>query len=58
MIELIVGSQQPLAKAFRKHCCNVLLPHVRQPLTNKMKKDHQQAIEEKDAATALLNDDL
>ena len=27
-------------------------------LTNKMKEDHQQAIEEKDAAIALLNDNL
>ena len=27
-------------------------------LTNKMKEDHQQAIEEKNAAIALLNDDL
>ena len=32
--------------------------HFRQQLTNKMKEDHQQAIEEKDAALTLLNDDL
>ena len=36
----------------------VLLSHVQQQLTNKMKEDHQQAIEEKDTAIALLNDDL
>ena len=43
--------QQPKTKEFRRHCCNVLLPHVRQQLTNKMK-------EEKYATIALLNDDL
>ena len=32
--------------------------HFQQQLTNKMKEDHQQAIEEKDAALTLLNDDL
>ena len=37
---------------------SVLLPHVRQQLTNKMKEDHQQAIEKKDATIASLNDDL
>ena len=47
----------------------MVFPQIRQQLTNKIKKDHQQAIEEiqgqhqqaireKDAAIALLNDDL
>ena len=58
MYELLFSSQQPKAKDFRRHCCNVLFPHVRQQLTSKMKEDHQQAIEEKDEAIALLNDDL
>ena len=35
-----------------------MFPHVWQQLKNKMKEDHQQAIEEKDATLALLNDDL
>ena len=52
------SSQQPKAKDFRKHCCYVLFPHVRQQLTSKMKEDHQQAIEEKDAAIPFLSDDL
>ena len=56
--ELLFSSQQPKAKDFRRHCCNVLFPYVWQQLTNKMKENHQQAIEEKDAAVALLNDDL
>ena len=58
MYELLFSSQQPKAKEFRRHCCSVLLSHVQQQLTNKMKEDHQQAIEEKDTAIALLNDDL
>ena len=48
MYKLVFGSQQPKAKDFRKHCFNVLFPHVRQQITNKMKEEHQQAIEEKD----------
>ena len=45
---MVFGSQQPKLKAFRKHCCNVLFPHVRQQLTNKIHEEHQQVIEEKD----------
>ena len=80
MCELIFGSQQPKAKAFRKHCCNVLFSHVGQQLSDmshameievltgrvqpleftngEEPQAHQQAIEEKDATIALLNDDL
>ena len=28
MYKLIFGSQQPKAKEFRKHCCNVMFPRV------------------------------
>ena len=56
--EIVFSCQQRKAKDFRRHCCNVLFPHVQQQLTNKMKEDHQQAIEEKDATIAFLNDDL
>ena len=55
---MIFSSQQPKAKESRRHCCNVLFSHVRQQLTNKMKEDHQEAIEEKDSALALLTDNL
>ena len=48
MSEMLFSSQQPKAKDFRKHCCNVLFPHVPQQLTNKMKEDHQQAITDRD----------
>ena len=65
MYELLFSSQQPLAKKLRKHYCKVMFPHIRKQLTNKMVEEHQKAIrerenviEEKDAAIALLNDDL
>ena len=76
MYELLFSSQQPKAKDFRRHCFNVLFPHVQQQVSDKShameiedltdriqapeftNEAHQQAIEEKDAVTALLNDDL
>ena len=69
MYEPLFSSQQPKAKDFRKHCCNVLFPHVRQQLTNKMEEDHQQTItgiqeehqlviHENGQAVSLLNDNL
>ena len=48
MYELVFSSQQPLAKKFRKHCCNVMFPHIRKQLVDKMQEDHQKAIEERD----------
>ena len=48
MYELLFSSQQPKATDFRKHCFNVLFPHVRQQLTDKIKEEHQQVTEEKD----------
>ena len=44
MYELLFSSQQPKAKDFREHCCNMLFPHIRQQLTDKMENDHQLAI--------------
>ena len=58
MYEIVFSSQQSKAKDFRRHCCNVLFPHLRQQLTNKMREHHQQVIKEKDVATPLLSDDL
>ena len=76
MHEIVFSSQQPKAKAFRKHCCNMLFPQVWQQLSDKshameiedltghiqalefMNEAHQQTIEQKDSAIALLNDDL
>ena len=48
MYEIVFSSQQPKAKDFRRHCCNVLFPHFRQQFTNKIREEHQQAIEKKD----------
>ena len=48
MCELVFSSHQPLAKKFRKHCCNVMFPHIRKQLVDKMQEDHQKAIEERD----------
>ena len=48
MYELLFSSQQPKAKEFRRHSCNVFFPQIRWQLTNKMKGEHQQTIEEKD----------
>ena len=35
MHEIVFSSQQPKAKNFRRHCFNVLFPHVRQQLSDK-----------------------
>ena len=48
MHELLFSSQKPKTKDFKRHCCNVIFPQIRQCFTKKMKEDHQQAIEEKD----------
>ena len=69
MYELLFSSQQPLAKAFRKYCCNTMFPQIRQKLTDKIQEEHQQAfagiqeehqlaIVEHEQAITLLNDDL
>ena len=48
MYEMVFSSQQPKTKDFSRHCFNVLFPQIWQQLTNKMKQEHQQPIEEKD----------
>ena len=73
MYELAFTSQQKKAKEFRKYCCNTLFPKIRQKLVDidlessnrrhqlaieDMGREHQQVIESKDTALAMLNDDL
>ena len=73
MYELAFTSQQKEAKEFRKYCFNTLFPQIRQKLVDidlessnrrhqlaieDMGREHQQAIEAKDTALAMLNDDL
>ena len=36
MYELLFSNQQPRAKDFRRHCFNVLFPHVQQQLSDKL----------------------
>ena len=48
MNEVLFGSQQQKAKAFRKYCCNETFPRIRKQLVDKMQEDHQKAIEEGD----------
>ena len=55
---MISASEQPKAKDFSKHCCNVMFPHIWQEITKKIERDYQEATEEKNAALALLSDDL
>ena len=35
MYELLFSSQQPKAKEFKRYCCNVMFPQIREQLTNK-----------------------
>ena len=58
MHELVFGSQQPKAKAFRKYCCNVLFPHVWQQLTNKIQEEHQQTITDRQQKILRLNKEI
>ena len=51
LYKLLFSSQQPLAKSFRKHCCNVMFPHIRQQMIGRV-------MEEKEAVLALSNDEL
>ena len=52
--EMLFSSQQPKAKDFRRHCCDVLFPQIRRQLTNKMKEEHQQAITGRDNQIQVL----
>ena len=73
MYELAFTSQQKEAKDFQDYCCNTLFPQIRQKLVDidlessnrrhqiaieDMGREHQQSIEAKDTALAMLNDDL
>ena len=45
MYEVLFGSQQPLARKLRKHCCNVMFLHIRQQLTDKLLEDRDDRIQ-------------
>ena len=58
VIYVIVKSQKDKGKAFRKHILRDIVPHGFDARIEEIKEKHRQAIEEKDATLALLNDDL
>ena len=45
MYEVLFSSQQPLARKLRKHCCNVMFPHLRQQLRDKLLEDLDKRIQ-------------
>ena len=47
MYELLFPSQQPKAKDFRRHCCNVMFPWIRQQLSDKLLKKNVRPINRK-----------
>ena len=55
---VIVNSRKDKGKALKEHILKDIVPHGFDARIEKIKEKHRQAIEEKDAALALLNDDL
>ena len=45
MYEVLFSSQQPLTRKLRKHCSNVMFPHIRQQLTDKLLEDRDNRIQ-------------
>ena len=62
LYELVFTSQQPKAKLFRKYCCNIMFPNIRQKLVDidleSSNRQHQLAIEEKDHQHQLAIEDM
>ena len=56
MYEVLFGSQQPLAKKLRKHCCNVMFLYITQQLTDKIVEEHQRA--DRENRITVLEDDI
>ena len=56
--ELLFFKSIAKGKRLQKALLQCDVSQIRQQCTNKLKEDHQQVIEEKDAAIALLSDDL
>ena len=55
---VIVNSKKDKGKALKDHILKDIVPRGRVVKIEEIQKKHQQPIEEKDAAIALLNDDL
>ena len=57
-MHIIVNSQKDKCKALKEHILKDIVPRSFDARIDGIQGKHQQAIEEKDAALALLNDDL
>ena len=55
---VIVKSQRDKGKALKKHILEDIIPRGLDARIEEIQEKHRRAIEEKDAALALLNDDL
>ena len=55
---VIVNSKKGKGKVFKDHILKDNVPRRLEARTEEIQEKHQQAIEEKDATIALLNDDL
>ena len=55
---VVVNSQKDKGKALKKHILKDIVPRGFDVKIEEIQEKHRQAIEEKDATTALLNDDL
>ena len=58
VIYVIVNSPKDKDKTLKEHVLKDIVPRGFNARINKIQEEHQRAIEEKDAARALLNDDL
>ena len=58
MYELLFSSQQPKAKDFRRHCCNVLFPQVRQQLSDKLHAMEIEDLTDRVQALELTNETI
>ena len=58
MYEVLFSSQQPLARKLRKHCCNVMFPHIRQQLTDKLLEDRDNRIQAIEYENVGLQDEI
>ena len=55
---VVVNSRKDKGKVLKKHILNNIVPRGFDERIEKIQEKHRQAIEEKDATIAMLNDDL
>ena len=57
MYELLFSSQQPKEKDFRRHCFDVLFPHVRQQLSDKLHAMETEDLTNRVPALEFINEE-